>query len=414
MLLIENILMALNALRANKMRALLTMLGIIIGIGSVIGIVNVGDSMANGINDSLSGMGISNITLSLEQKDDENTSYGKFFMFGRSNPDKDDLINDEMLSEYKNIYSNYISYIYMTESVGGSSIELGGNSGSVSVTGISSDYASANQMEIASGRFLNESDFEKGKKVCLISSTLCGELMPMQDPIGQKIEISSGRNIHSFYVVGVYEDSASSATGSAMYIPITTARTVTGSSEGYRSATVVPTAGTDTSGFIDETDNYFSQVYSRNKSYTVTASSMESMVESTTEMLSTISLAIAVIAGISLLVGGIGVMNIMLVSITERTREIGTRKALGATNSSIRLQFIIESIVICMLGGLMGIGLGILIGNIGAALLGYSATISASTVLIAVSFSMAIGVFFGYYPANKAAKLDPIEALRYE
>ena len=414
MLLIENILMALNALRANKMRALLTMLGIIIGIGSVIGIVNVGDSMANGINDSLSGMGISNITLSLEQKDDENTSYGKFFMFGRSNPDKDDLINDEMLSEYKNIYSNYISYIYMTESVGGSSIELGGNSGSVSVTGISSDYASANQMEIASGRFLNESDFGKGKKVCRIYSTLCGELMPMQDPIGQKIEISSGRNIHSFYVVGVYEDSASSATGSAMYIPITTARTVTGSSEGYRSATVVPTAGTDTSGFIDETDNYFSQVYSRNKSYTVTASSMESMVESMTEMLSTISLAIAVIAGISLLVGGIGVMNIMLVSITERTREIGTRKALGATNSSIRLQFIIESIVICMLGGLMGIGLGILIGNIGAALLGYSATISASTVLIAVSFSMAIGVFFGYYPANKAAKLDPIEALRYE
>ena len=414
MLLIENILMALNALRANKMRALLTMLGIIIGIGSVIGIVNVGDSMANGINDSLSGMGISNITLSLEQKDDENTSSGSFFMFGRSNPDKDDLISDEMLSEYKSIYSNYVSCIYMTESVGNNSVELNGNSSSVSLTGISADYAPATRMNIVAGRIFNERDFENGKKVCLISSTLCGELMPMQDPIGQEIEISSGRNIHSLYVVGVYEDSASSATGSAMYIPITTARTVTGSSEGYRSATVVPTADTDTSGFIDETDNYFSQVYSRNKSYTVTASSMESMVESMTEMLSTISLAIAVIAGISLLVGGIGVMNIMLVSITERTREIGTRKALGATNSSIRLQFIIESIVICMLGGLMGIGLGILIGNIGAALLGYSATISASTVLIAVSFSMAIGVFFGYYPANKAAKLDPIEALRYE
>lgn len=414
MLLIENILMALNALRANKMRALLTMLGIIIGIGSVIGIVNVGDSMANGINDSLSGMGISNITLSLEQKDDENTSSGGFFMFGRSNPDKADLISDEMLTEYKNIYSNYIAYIYMTETVGNNSVELNGNSSSVSVTGISEDYLSATQMNIVSGRSFSQRDFENSKKVCLVSSALCGELMPMQDPIGQEIEISSGRNIYSFYVVGVYEDSSSSATGSAMYIPITTARTVTGSSEGYQSATVVPTAGTDTSGFIDETDNYFSQVYSRNKSYTVTASSMESMVESMTEMLSTISLAIAVIAGISLLVGGIGVMNIMLVSITERTREIGTRKALGATNSSIRLQFIIESIVICMLGGLMGIGLGILIGNIGAALLGYSATISASTVLIAVSFSMAIGVFFGYYPANKAAKLDPIEALRYE
>lgn len=414
MLLIENILMALNALRANKMRALLTMLGIIIGIGSVIGIVNVGDSMTNGINDSLSGMGISNITLSLEQKSDDNTSSGQFFMFGRSNPDKEDLMTDEMLSEYKNIYSNYVSYIYMTESVGNSSIELGGNSGSVSVTGISADYATATHMEIASGRSLNETDFENNKKVCVISSTLCGELMPMQDPIGQKIDITSGQNVHSFYVVGVYEDSSSSATGSAMYIPLTTARTISGSDAGYQSATVVTSAGTDTSGFIDETENYFSQVYSRNQSYTVSASSMESMVESMTEMLNTISLAIAVIAGISLLVGGIGVMNIMLVSITERTREIGTRKALGATNGSIRLQFIIESIVICMLGGIIGIGLGIVIGNIGAALLGYSATVSVSTVLIAVSFSVAIGVFFGYYPANKAAKLDPIEALRYE
>ena len=289
-----------------------------------------------------------------------------------------------------------------------------GNSDSVVVTGVSLDYAPATNMKIAAGRFLTDTDFEKEKKVCVVSSTLCGELLPMQDPIGQQISISKGSSIHNFYVVGVYDDSATSATGSAMYIPITTARTVNGSDDGYQSATVVTVSGTDTAAFIDETDNYFSQVYSRNQSYTVTASSMESMVESMTEMLSTISLAIAVIAGISLLVGGIGVMNIMLVSITERTREIGTRKALGATNGSIRLQFIIESIVICMLGGLIGIGVGILIGNVGALLLGYSATISGRTVVVAVSFSMAIGVFFGYYPANKAAKLDPIEALRYE
>ena len=130
--------------------------------------------------------------------------------------------------------------------------------------------------------------------------------------------------------------------------------------------------------------------------------------------LSTISLAIAVIAGISLLVGGIGVMNIMLVSITERTREIGTRKALGATNGSIRVQFIVESVIICLIGGVLGILAGLGLGAAGANLLGYAAAPSAGVIFIAVAFSMAIGVFFGYYPANKAARLDPIEALRYE
>ena len=141
---------------------------------------------------------------------------------------------------------------------------------------------------------------------------------------------------------------------------------------------------------------------------------MESVVESMTEMLSTVSLAIAAIAGISLLVGGIGVMNIMLVSITERTREIGTRKALGATNGSIRLQFIMEAIVLCLIGGALGILLGISIAVVATDLMGYAVSPSVKGIAVSVSFSVFIGVFFGYYPANKAAKLNPIEALRYE
>ena len=138
------------------------------------------------------------------------------------------------------------------------------------------------------------------------------------------------------------------------------------------------------------------------------------MTESMSDMIGTVSIAVSFIAGISLLVGGIGVMNIMLVSITERTREIGTRKALGAQNSSIRFQFIIESMILCLIGGILGILVGFLLGAIAASILGYSAAVPVAAIIIAVGFSMIIGIFFGYYPANKAARMDPIEALRYE
>ena len=157
-----------------------------------------------------------------------------------------------------------------------------------------------------------------------------------------------------------------------------------------------------------------SRYYSNNESYEISTMTMESVVESMTEMLSTISLAIAAIAGISLLVGGIGVMNIMLVSITERTREIGTRKALGADNNSIRIQFIMESVVLCMIGGVLGVLLGIGVAFAATRAMGYQISPSLYGIAASVGFSALIGIFFGYYPANRAAKMDPIEALRYE
>ena len=154
--------------------------------------------------------------------------------------------------------------------------------------------------------------------------------------------------------------------------------------------------------------------YANNEDYQISTTTMSSLTESMSETIDTVAIAIAFIAGISLLVGGIGVMNIMLVSITERTREIGTRKALGAKNSSIRLQFIIEAMLLCLIGGLLGILLGFGLGAVAASVMGYSATAPVVAIIGSVAFSMVIGVFFGFYPANKAARMDPIEALRYE
>jgi putative ABC transport system permease protein len=199
----------------------------------------------------------------------------------------------------------------------------------------------------------------------------------------------------------------------AVYLPLSTAAKIT-SSKGFSTFTIITAIGVNSTDFANQVTGFFNQYYARNDDYTVSASSMESMVETVTDMINNVSTAVAVVAAISLLVGGVGVMNIMIVSITERTREIGIRKAVGATNSDIRWQFIIEAAVICLVGGVFGILLGIAGGIIGATLLGFSVQISVFMIIVATLFSVLVGVFFGYYPANKAAKMNPIDALRYE
>ena len=429
MLVLENLKLAVMGLVTNKMRAFLTMLGIIIGIASVIAIVTVGNSLTTSITESMQSMGANNITVGLQQKSEEtevSESGMEFRGPGRQKePGDEDLITDEMLEELRAEYSAEIEAVSLTESVGSGTAKDGEKYANVSITGVNDGYFKTDELTLLSGRMFLDVDHEKGKSVAIVSNKLVNNMFDgnNQAALGSTIDVNLGSRYYTYTIVGVYEYTESSFGFSSsseeditttLYIPLETAKSQNHSSDGYQQLTLVTSVGTDATQFLNQVQYFFDSRYRKNEDFQVSAYSMESMVSSMTDMLSTVSLAIAVIAGISLLVGGIGVMNIMLVSVTERTREIGTRKALGATNGSIQLQFIVEAVIICLIGGMIGIILGVGLGSVAAKLLGYAAKASVLSIVVSVLFSMVIGVFFGFYPANKAAKLDPIEALRYE
>lgn len=417
----ENILLAISGLRANKMRALLTMLGIIIGIGSVIGIVMVGDSMTNSMTSSLQEMGANTVQISLQQREAENgTSYSVYM-------DEEDYINDEMIEAFLQDYGDVVESVSLQESMGSGRVTEGHRYANVSISGVNSGYQSANHLTMLGGRFIGDKDNKGVKNVAVVSDRLVNNMFGQgQNPLGKEIKVNCGKEQYTFTIIGVYQyeqNAMMAMMGAAssdadittdLFIPIQTEWKLTGTIEGYYYINVMTKQGTDSRALAQDFQDYFNRFYTRNQDFQIMAISLDSVIDQYASMMGTVQVAIAVIAAISLLVGGIGVMNIMLVSVTERTREIGTRKALGAKNSAIRMQFIVESVIICLIGGIIGIIFGMLLGYAGASLLGFPAHPSVDAILIAVCFSMAIGVFFGYYPANKAAKLDPIEALRYE
>ncbi|OOM74525.1 macrolide export ATP-binding/permease protein MacB [Clostridium puniceum] len=485
----ENIMLAIAGLKSNKMRSLLTMLGIIIGIASVIGVVSVGNAMTSSVTSSMSSMGATNITVNVQEKSTANKAIalakklaidassaasmeksdgketaksndavaggpgggapggapggggapgvgpgggapggGGGMQGGRmggnsgSSTSDTDLMTMEQINTLQQNYSDKISAISISENGNSGKVKNETTYANISTVGTNIGYQEIKNLTIQKGRYLVQNDIDGAKNVAVVSDKLVTKIFGNDvDPINKQIKVYTSSAIYSYTIVGVYtyksqggnRTTSDENLSTDIYIPITVEKK-SATNKNYQTFTIKSKENVDVSTFTTELSTYLSNLYSKNIKFEASASNMESMLESMTSMMSTVSLAISGIAGISLLVGGIGVMNIMLVSVTERTREIGTRKALGAKGSHIKMQFIIESIIICSIGGLMGIALGLGLGGVGAKLMGFTNSVSPLVIIISFSFSMFIGIFFGYYPAKKAAELDPIEALRYE
>ncbi|MCL2235219.1 MAG: ABC transporter permease [Defluviitaleaceae bacterium] len=422
MFLWENVKLALEGLRANKMRSLLTMLGIIIGISAVIAIVTVGGAMTDVVTEQMHSIGANNIQVTLHPRGGTDLTVG--FGGAPTAPLESDLMTDEMIERFRDLHHPQITAMGLTRPVGNGWAGEGQVLVNVSVVGVNAGFGQTNNINMLGGRFISEADVLSRRYTATISNYLAEELFEGADPLGQEIRINIGGDTDVFMVVGVYEHVAMGlpipgmgAFGSDrtdFYIPITTANLLTRSGGGHQSFVVMVEPDVEISSFVRHILDFFSPLYSYNPRFTVAALPMDTILGVTETIMDTLAIAVAVIAGISLVVGGVGVMNIMLVSVTERTREIGTRKALGARSSAIRVQFVVEAVIICAIGGILGVVLGMVLGYFGSLLLENPSLPSVSIIFIAVGFSMLIGLFFGYYPANKAAKLDPIEALRYE
>lgn len=397
-------LIALKEIKRNILRSILTILGIVIGVASVIAMVMIGDGTTANVKENISKLGTNMLTLRVGQE--------------RRGPPRED--NSAKAFEDDDIVAikNEIQNVKAVASENSSSINIvyGNKSNASFVIGTNNDYFIIKNWELSDGRIFDESELSTGKSSCILGSTIVKQLFEDENPIGANIRLKS----FSCNVIGVLKSKGASAFGrdqdEVVIVPLKMSQRKIKGDKDISSILISITEGK----YIENAKSDITALMQERRAIKVGESDnfyirdMEEILSTMTSTTKMLTYLLGSIAAISLLVGGIGIMNIMLVSVTERTREIGTRLAIGAMENEVLLQFLVEAIVLSTLGGIIGIFLGLSIGVVVVNMMDLPFILNEQIILISFIFSTLIGVFFGYFPAQKAAKLNPIDALRYE
>ena len=403
-MIINAFLLALKEIRRNILRSFLTILGIVIGVASVIAMVMIGDGTTANVKQSISKLGTNMLTLRVGQE--------------RRGPPKEDNSAKPFTEGDISAIKNEVQNIKAVASENNTRINIvyGNKSNSASVIGTNNDYFVIKDWEVTDGRIFDESELNSGKSSCIIGTTMVKQLFGEENPIGTNIRL---KNL-SCNVIGVLKSKGASAFGSdqdeIIIVPLKMFQQKIKGDKDISSILISITSGK----YIENAKTEITSLMQERRSLRVDEPDnfhirdMEEMLSAMTSTTKMLTYLLGSIAGISLLVGGIGIMNIMLVSVTERTREIGTRLAIGAMENEVLLQFLVEAIVLSTLGGIIGIILGLSIGFVAVDVMELAFILNNQIIMISFFFSTLIGVVFGYFPARKAARLNPIDALRYE